>query len=116
MIPIKFIVGNQTYLVEIPESLIDEGDDFFAKINQDMDQGWQMSRTWVDRPDNLQRCQIVADKVLTALHKNNREMVQLSAAYILKYLPGVTHADIDIDGDITQTNFSVNDQPLPSIN
>ena len=38
-------------------------------MDQDMDAGWQMSRDWVDNPSREQRCQIVADKLLTALGK-----------------------------------------------
>ncbi len=106
---LKLAVGEQIYAVEVPDSLIAEAEDIFKKIDADMDRGWQMSRTWADNPDTLQRCQILADKALTALHKQNRQMVQISAAYILSRLPGVTRVDIATDGDMTQTHFEMSE-------
>lgn len=106
---LKLAVGEQTYAVEVPDSLIIEAEDIFKKIDADMDCGWQMSRTWVDKPNTIQRCQILADKALTALHKENRAMVQISAAYILSRLPGVNRIDIAIDGDMTQTHFETDE-------
>ncbi len=71
-----------------------------------MDAGWQMSREWVDNPDNVQRCQIAADKILTAIHSENEKIATLMAAYILKKLPNITSVDIDTEGDINQTLFT----------
>ena len=111
----EFVIGEQRYKVEIPEILLTEAEDFFNKIDQDMDRGWQMSRQWVDNPNTIQRCQILADKIITALGKGNQQMVELSTAYILKRLPGVTYADIDIDGDINQTHFEIDKQPIAPV-
>ena len=110
---LKLVVGEQTYAVDVTDTRLVEAEDFFQKIDRDMDRGWQMSRQWVDHPDTVQRCQILADKALTALHKRNRQMVELAAAYILKRLPGVTCADIATDGDMTQTRFEVGDRVVP---
>lgn len=109
---LQLAVGEQTYAVDIPDSLVTEAEDFFKKVDADMDRGWQMSRTWVDNPDTLQRCQILADKALTALHKRNQQMVKLCAAYILSHLPGVTRVDISIDGDMTETRFEMGSQTV----
>jgi hypothetical protein len=55
-----------------------------------MDQGWQMSREWVDRPNQLQRCQIIADKLLSALEKENERLGMMMAGYICARLPKST--------------------------
>jgi len=87
--------------------MLNEGENFFAKVDADMDRGWQMSRCWVENPNTIQRCQILADRMLTALQTKNEPMVGLAAAYILNRLPGVAHIDLDTTGDMTQTRFEV---------
>ena len=63
---LKVYVDEQTYPIEVPKYIVDEGDDFFAMIDKDLDKGYQMSRTWVQDPTLVDRCQIVADRLLTA--------------------------------------------------
>ncbi len=70
-----------------------------------MDKGWQMSRVWVEHPDAQQRCQIVADKLLTALEQDNEQLIGLMAAYILKRRPGTAEVVIDVEGNMLQTEF-----------
>lgn len=104
-VAIELVVGDDKYSVTIPSILLTEAEDFFRKVDSDMDRGWQMSRRWVGQPNTLQRCQIMADRILTALHKDNQKMIDLAVAYILTRMPGITQIDIDIEGDITQTEF-----------
>lgn len=102
---LKVTIGETTYPVEIPENMLAGAENFFEKLNRDMDKGWQMSRRWVENPSPEQRCQIVADRVLTAIHQGNHAFVGLACAYILKYLPEVKAVYIDTEGDMTQTTF-----------
>ena len=64
-------VDDQTYPFEVPQFILDEGEEFFAKLDRDMDKGYQMSRTWVENPDRLKRCQIVADRILDAIFEQD---------------------------------------------
>jgi len=105
MTRLKVTAGDITRELEVPDELLTEAEDFFARLDADMDRGWQMSRRWVDNPDTTQRCQILADRILTAWHNKNPQMAGLAAAYILKRLPGIRHVTIDITGDMTQTRF-----------
>ena len=98
-------VGEQTHPLDVPTHLLTEAQDFFSVLDKDMDCGWQMSREWVDYPNTLQRCQIVADRILSAIHQENQAMVGLACAYILQAMPETTHIEIDTSGDITQTLF-----------
>ena len=102
---LEITVNGKAHPVEVPESLLEEARDFFLKLDRDMDRGCQMSRQWVDHPNDEQRCQVVADRIWTAVHKKNRAMVGLGSAYILRRLPGVRRVCIDTSGDITQTTF-----------
>lgn len=105
---LKVIVDERTIPIEVPDYMLAEAGDFFAKMDADMDSGWQMSRTWVDKPNDLQRCQIAADKILTAMHTENEKMATLMAAYILKKMPNASTVDVDSEGDMTQTVINEN--------
>ena len=70
-----------------------------------MDGGWQMSRTWVEELNQLQRCQIAADRLMVALEAGDEPMTALMAGYIVKRLPGVSAVRIDTTGDMTGTEF-----------
>ena len=98
-------VDDRTFQVDVPQDVLDEGREFFARMDEDMDRGWQMSREFVDNPGALERCQIAADKLLTALHKDNRNLLLLMAGYILTRLPGVHGVTIDTTGEIQNTKL-----------
>ena len=70
-----------------------------------MNCGWQMSRWWVPDPDQNQRCQIVADKLLTAMQNNNKEFALLMCGYILHAKPATRRIRINTDGEIQGNEF-----------
>jgi hypothetical protein len=99
----KVIVGEQAYAVEVPEELLGEAREFHDRLDRDMDRGWQMSREFVERPDRLQRCQIVADKLLTSLAQGNEATAMLMASYIALRMPGAVGVDVDAQGEMQNT-------------
>lgn len=103
---LKAIIDEQVYTLNVPDSVIERGGEFFEQLDRDMDQGWQMSREWVESPDRLQRCQIVADKLLTALEKENEKLGMLMAGYILDRLPNVETVELDVQGEIQNNQFN----------
>ncbi|HFD81519.1 MAG TPA: hypothetical protein ENK05_14195 [Gammaproteobacteria bacterium] len=105
MMILKLVVDDQTYHIEVPEEMLERAAEFYAKMDADMDRGWQMSRFWVDKPDLYQRCQIVADRVLGAMHSEKKDMMQLMAGYILSRVPQVQEVVVDTTGDITMTEI-----------
>jgi len=98
-------IEGKTTPITIPKELLSEGVNFFSKLDADMNKGWQMSRDWVQKPNAVQRCQIVADKILTAIEKKNSKTMSLFAAYILHKLDKVTAVDIATNGDMLDTVF-----------
>jgi hypothetical protein len=102
---LKLVIHEQVYPVTVPDDIVTEAEDFFRKLDQDMDKGWQMSRDWVDKPDAVQRCQIIGDKLLTAMHNDNRKMMVLLSAYILARMPGVSAIRIDTNGEMLETEL-----------
>lgn len=98
-------IEEQNYPVEIPEFLIQQGGEFFSRLDQDMAGGWQMSREWVDSPNLEQRCQIVADKILGAIEFENKKSLALYSAYILSKMPAVKTVFISTNGEMQETWF-----------
>jgi len=101
----KVIVGEQVYAVEVPDALLGEAQEFHARLDRDMDRGWQMSRAFVAQPDRLQRCQIVADKLLTSIMQDNQATAMLMAGYIALRMPGAVGVNIDVDGEMHNTEL-----------
>ena len=98
-------IDDKSYPLDVPEALSLEAADFFQKMDQDINCGWQMSRLWVPDPDPLQRCQIAADKLLTAMQKDNLQMAQMMGAYILSKQPDTRRIRINVDGEIQGNEF-----------
>lgn len=115
---LNIIIEGRMNAFEVADSLLVEARDYFDKLNADMDRGWQMSRDWVERPSAEQRCQIAADKILTAIDTDNEKILMLMAAYILHTLPGVKSVNIDNTGDMNETELimdSESSKPLGPI-
>ena len=101
----RVVIGEQVYAIEVPEALLREAAEFHDKLDGDMDRGWQMSREFVERPDRLQRCQIVADRLLTSLTQGNQATAMLMAGYIALRMPGAVGVDIDAAGEMQNTEL-----------
>ncbi len=104
---LKAIIDDQIYELNVPDALISQAQPFFDRLDQDMDAGWQMSREWVEQPDRLQRCQIVADKLLTALESENQKLGLMMAGYLIARLPGVESVELDVQGEIQNNRFNL---------
>ena len=101
----KVVIGEQAYAIELPDDLLRESVEFHAKLDRDMDRGWQMSREFVSSPDRLQRCQIVADRLLDSLTTGNEATAMLMAGYIALRMPGAVGVDIDAGGEMQNTEL-----------
>mgnify|MGYP001604323001 CR=1 FL=1 len=102
---LKVVVDDQIYPITVPEDIISGGGEFFDKIDKDMDNGWQMSREWVRHPNQEQRCQIVGDKMLTAMHNDNQHLMVLLSAYVLARVPTASELRIDTNGEMLETEL-----------
>ncbi len=102
---LNIYIEDRHYPLDVPEALLTDAEEFFTRMDSDMDKGWQMSRLWVEHPDGTQRCQIVAEKLMMALNAENPQMVSLMGGYILSRLPGVKGVRIDACGEIQETEF-----------
>ena len=99
---LKVFLEDQTYPIVVPDSVVTEAEDFFSFLDSDMDKGWQMSQFWVEDPDKNQRCQIAADKILTALNNDDQKAGVMFSAYILNRMPGTTELHLSLSGDMNE--------------
>ena len=106
------MVDTRLLAISVPDNLPHEAESFFAKMDRDMDAGWQMGPEFIESPDRVQRCQIAANKLLISLSGANETMATLMAAYILARLPGVSRVHIDTAGEMLNTRFDV-DSSVP---
>ncbi len=104
---LNVIVDEQTFPIDVPDSMLSEAENFFQKMDADMAKGWQMSRQWVESPNVLQCCQIAGDKLLTAIEQENQPMIGMMAGYILKRMPGIKSIRLDTTGDMNQTEVEM---------
>lgn len=102
---LQVYIDDEMVEIAVPPTLPEEAAEFFARMDHDMDQGWQMGREWVDRPNLQQRCQIAADKLLVAIEGGNAPLKMLMAGYIASRMPGASMVRIDTSGEMQETEF-----------
>ena len=61
---ITVILGENEYPLKIKENIVSEAKTFFTKMDADMDKGWQMSKSWVENPDQFQKCKIAVELLI----------------------------------------------------
>lgn len=98
-------IDETTKTLDLPDDIVQEGEDFFQKMDSDMDQGWQMSRSWVENPNSDERCQIAANKMLNAISTENETLLLLMAGYIKSRRPDIIGVRIDTAGDMTESEL-----------
>ena len=102
---LNIIVDDYSMNLNLPEEFLASSQAAFDRLDTNLGQGVQMGREWVPDPDRRQRCQLAADKLLTALETDNEGLAMLSAGYIVSRLPGVQRVRIDNSGEISGTEF-----------
>ncbi len=98
---LRIFVDEHEQEIKVPDAILTDAKEYFDMLDKDMDNGYQMSRLWVEKPDVMQRCQIVADRILTALENQNGETATLMAAYILSRVPNAYAMHLNLEGDMT---------------
>ena len=102
---LKVVVEEREMAVEVPRYVIDEGDEFFDRMDADMDGGVQMGKEWVEAPELTQRCQVAAERLVAALDTDNSPTATMMAGYILRRMPGVQEVRVATEGELQETEF-----------
>ncbi len=99
---LNLIIGDYSMNLEIPEGYQEKMADAFDK----MDNGRRLGQTWLKQPDQQQRCQIAADKLLAAIETHNENLALLMGGYITSRMPEIRQIRIDNNGEPQETSFS----------
>ncbi len=108
---LKVVIEEQTFSLPIEDSLVQQAESFFKKMDEDMDKGWQMGREWVEKPSHQQRLTIAADKLLTALENDDKKLGMMMAGYICSRAPNVTMIEMDVTGEMGHDFHEQKQQP-----
>ena len=102
---LKVIIDDNARDIDVPQDMLDQAGEFFAKMDRDMDGGWRMGPEFIEHPDERQRCQIAANRLLTAVSASNTKVAMLMAGYILSRLAGISAVRIDTGGEMLNTEL-----------
>ncbi len=94
------VIEGRVHEMDVPQNVIDEGGEFYDRMDRDMDGGWQMSREWIEHPDTLNRCQIAADRIVTAMTNGKETLAHLMAGYIMTRMPNAAGVQVDTSGEM----------------
>ncbi|MCB1723509.1 MAG: hypothetical protein KDJ39_07425 [Gammaproteobacteria bacterium] len=108
---LKVVIDDQLLELNVPGEFLARAQDFFARMDADMDRGWQVNREWVEQPDPLLRAQIAADKLLTALENEDHKLGRLMAGYIVARIPGIDTLELSPAGEIRDHRINRQDAP-----
>lgn len=109
---LRVTIEDKAKDLEISGELLKEAEDFFTKMDRDMDKGWQMGPEFIVAPTQVNRCQIAADKMLIAIDTHNEALLHMMAGYILSRMPDVTGINIDTQGEMLGTEIIVANNEL----
>ena len=104
---LNVVIDGNMYSVNVEEKILTSAADLFNKMDQDMDKGWTLGRDFVENPNITERCQIVGDKLLTAIEDENEQMKSMMAGYILSRVPNIMTLYIDNTGEIQETQIEL---------
>ena len=102
---LNIIVDDYSMNLNIPEGYVEQAAESLDRIDAEMARGIQLGRDWVEAPGREQRCQLAANKLLTALETDNEQLAMLSAGYILRELPQTRRVRIDTSGEMQGSRF-----------
>jgi hypothetical protein len=96
---LNVVIDDQLLELNVPAAFLEQAQDFFAKMDADMDRGWQVNREWIEQPDRLVRGQVAADKLLTALENEDHKLGRLMAGYLLSRFPEIEKLELNPAGE-----------------
>ena len=111
---LKVVIDDQLLELNVPEAFVAQAQDFFAKMDADMDRGWQVNRAWVEQPDQMLRAQIAANKLLTALENEDHKLGRLMAGYIVSRVPNIESLELAPAGETRDHRIHVGESTAAS--
>lgn len=104
---LNVVIDGNMYAIDVEEDIILSASSLFNKMDEDMNKGWTLGRDFVHSLNVTQRCQVVGDKLLTAIEDENEQMKSMMAGYILSRVPNIMSIHIDNTGEIQETEIEL---------
>ena len=99
------LTGTEQQTITLSMPMLEQAAPILDQMDRDMDKGWQSGRYFLANPNTMQRCQIVANRLLTALHTDNQALSSLMTAFIMTRLANVAAVNINLEGEVDETCF-----------
>ena len=93
-------IDQEGFELDVPDQLLRETQTICADMDKEFDRGQQMGRYWIDQPDDFQRCQVVANKLVDAFYLEDKRNFYVMAAYILNKMPNAREVVVNTGNEI----------------
>jgi len=100
-------IDEESYTLEVSEKLMQELESVHKDMDDDYDNGLQLGRYWIDQPTLEQRCQLTADKVVSAIHQENIRLFYIMASYILSKFPALKKVTVSSDFEVSDIDIEL---------
>lgn len=100
-------IDQDYYELEVKQELVNELKPVFEDMDKDYDRGVQMGRYWVELPDDEQRCQVSVNKLVNAMHAEDKRSLYIMAAYVVYKFPGVKEIVYNSDYEMQEIDIVV---------
>ena len=98
-------IDQEGFELDVPEQLLVEAQQAFADMDKEFDRGQQMGRYWIEQPDDFERCQVVANKLVDAFYLEDKRNFYLMASYILYKMPKAREVVVNTASEIQEINI-----------
>ncbi len=100
-------IDEESYTLEVKDELMQELKNVHADMDAEYDKGVQLGRYWIESPTLEQRCQLTANKVVSAIHQENIRLFYLNASYILSKFPELKRVTVSSDFEISDIDIEL---------
>jgi len=100
-------IDDESYTLEVTDELMQELKGAHDEMDAEYDRGLQLGRYWIETPDLEQRCQLTANKVVSAIHQENIRQFYIMAAYILSKFPDLKRVTVSSDFEISDIDIEL---------
>ncbi len=100
-------IDEESYTLDVKEELMQELQSAHRDMDAEYDKGLQLGRYWIDTPTLEQRCQLTANKVVSAIHQENIRQFYLMASYILAKFPNLKQVTVSSDFEISDIDIEL---------
>jgi len=100
-------IDEESYTLEVNEGLMQELKSVHDEMDAEYDRGLQLGRYWIEAPNLEQRCQLTANKVVSAIHQENIRQFYTMASYILSKFPDLKRVTVSSDFEISDIDIEL---------